>query len=258
MELKTVISSTLSVVFLIGTGMVAAQTAQPKSSNAEPSDKVIATTAVEKMSAYLRSLDRFSVQASVSVDEVLANDHKVQLSKSVEVVANPPSKLKARTSTMYSEREFYFDGKTFTLYTPELGFYASFDAPGTIGEVVEKAKSEFDVDMPLADLFYWGSSEADMAAVDEAIIVGVDKVNGISCNQFAFRQKDIDWQICIQRGDMPLPLKLVVTSKEEATQPQFVAVMQWDTAPLLEGVNYTFVPKKTDSKINFARVNAEK
>ena len=220
-------------------------------------ERAVAIEALGNMSAYLRSLDKFSVHAQVNIDEVLENGQKLQLTKSVEIKADPPSSLWAKTSTMYSERDFYFDGKTFTLYSPLLGFYASFDAPATIGEVVTRAQEQYGVEIPLADLFYWETDAGDVSAIDEARIVGIDRVDGISCNHFAFRQKEIDWQICIQRGDTPLPLKLVITSKLEEAQPQYVSVMKWDTAPALRNQSYTFAPGDGDSKISFGKVGAD-
>jgi hypothetical protein len=258
MNRKTAINLLLSAGLVAGSGMTLAAESETDMQKQAAAEKALAITALENMSEYLRSLDKFTVHAQVNIDEVLANGQKVQLIKSVEVTADPPSNLMVKSSTKYSERDFYFDGKTFTLYTPKLGVYASFDTSATIGEVVAKAADEYGVEMPLADLFYWGTESDDASAIDEAMIVGVGKIDGVSCNHFAFRQKEIDWQICIQRGDTPLPLKLVITSKEEAAQPQHVSVMKWDTAPSLTGQSYTFMPHDGDSKINFGKVDSDK
>lgn len=248
----------LSAGLAIGSGMVLAEKSETDLQQPAATEKAVAIEALGNMSAYLRSLDKFAVHANMNIDYVLENGQKVQLSKAVEINADPPSSMWAKSSAMYYEREFYFDGKTFTLYSPGLGFYASFDAPATIGEVVAKAQAEYDVEMPLADLFIWGTDAGAEAAIDEAMIIGVEKVDGVSCNHFAFRQSEIDWQICIQRGDTPLPLKLVITSKEEAAQPQHESVLKWDTAPALRGQSYTFAPRDGDSKISFGKVAADK
>lgn len=248
-----------SIHFLLSTGLLCSSNillANQKPETPIPSDSVITAQALTNMSDYLRSLDKFTVHSQINVDDVLPSGQKIQLSRSVTIKAEPPSSLWAKTSTMHNEREFFFDGKTFTIYTPKLGFYASFDAPGTIGETLNKAKQEFNVEMPLRDLFHWESDGAE--TIDEAMIIGVDKVNGISCNLFAIRQQEIDWQICIQRDDTPLPLKLVITSKKEESQPQYTAVLQWDTKPTLSKQSYTFAPSETDHKINFSKSDTNK
>ena len=248
----------LSSGLLFSSAMVFANevTAQEKASIAD--DKTIAFQALTNMSGYLRALDKFSVHAQLYTDKVMDNGRKIQLSKTAIIKANPPSSLWAKTSTMYTQREFFYDGKTFTLNSPLLGYYASFKAPDTIGKTLSKAHQEFGVEIPLTDVFLWGTDDDSIADIDEAIIVGIDKVNGISCNQFAFQEKDIDWQICIQRGDTPVPLKLVITSKLEPSQPQYMAILKWDTAPSLNDASYTFTPGSNDNKINFGKVKTEK
>jgi len=220
-------------------------------------DKTIAITALVNMSEYLRSLDKFSVQAHINTDDVLPSGQKIQLSKAVIVKSDPPSGLWAKSSSMHDEHEFFYDGKNFTIYSPQSHFYASFDAPDTVSKTVIKAGQEFNIQMPLSDLFYWGSSVESTDSIEEALIVGVDKVNGISCNHFAFRQQEIDWQICIQRGNTPLPLKLVIISKKEESHPQYTAVLKWDTAPVLNKQLFIFTPASTDNKINFSKADTK-
>ena len=221
-------------------------------------ERETALQAMHEMARYLRSLKKFTVNADVSFDEVLDNGQKVLLSKTVDIRAEMPSKLWAKTETLYSQREFYFDGKTFTLYTPHLGYFASVDLPMTTGQMVIKANQKYDIEFPIVDLFLWGTKADSSSDVDEAIIVGIDQVNGVKCNQFAFREQEIDWQICIQRDGIPLPLKLVITEKNVATQPQRILVLTWNTAPELSTQNYTFKAHEGDQKINFGKVKTDK
>jgi hypothetical protein len=39
----------------------------------------------------------------------------------------------------------------------------------------------------------------------------------------------VDWQLWIERGKTPLPRKLLITTVQESSQPQYVAVLKWDT-----------------------------
>ena len=236
-----------------------AQTVVQETNKEVSEERVTALQAMHNMSQYLRSLKKYTVNASVSFDEVLSDGQKVLLSKSVEIRAEMPYKLWAKSANHYSQREFFFNGDTFTLYTPNLGYYASFNMSttgklATIGQTIRKAKQEYDVEIPIADLFLWGTKADSSADVNEAIIVGIDQVNGVDCNHFAFRENDIDWQIFIQREGAPLPLKLVITEKNIAEQPQHITVLKWNTAPDLSSQNYTFTPKASDQKIKFGKV----
>jgi len=258
MTRKNVLSLLLSAGLISGCSAVIADKSASTAQQVITDDKALAIEAMNNMSTYLRTLKKFTVNVDSSSDEILANGQKVLINKTEEIKVERPSKLWAKSSTVYRQREFFFDGKTFTLYTPNLGYFASFEAPVTLGKLVTKAQQEFDIELPVADLFLWGTEADSIAGVDEATILGIDKVNGLSCNHFAFRQKDIDWQICIQRGDTPLPLKLVITEKNIETQPQYISVFKWDTAPDLSLQNYTFSPRERDHKINFGKVDADK
>lgn len=247
---KIVISALLLAVGLtLGSGMALGSEQVKKAEDSATADLSVAISALNLMSAHLRSLDSFIIEGSATSDEVLANGQKVQISRSLRIKADPPAKLWANSSNMYSNQEFFFDGKTFTISTPDLGYYASFDAPATIGEVVLKAKEKFNVDIPLSDLFLWGSTLDAATEMDEAIIVGVDQIHGIQCNQFAFRGQELDWQIWIQRDGRPLPLKLVITSKLEESQPQYAVVLKWNTEPTLGEQTFSFTPAENDKKI---------
>ncbi len=245
-------SNKIQISLLLAIGLVIGSVSYANEPTRLISDKELALKALNDMSGYLRTLDRLSIHANLYVDEILDSGQKIQKNRSLLITANPPSNLKAITSNTDNVREFYYDGKEFTIYTPQTGYYASFKAPETIPKLIEKATDNYDIEIPLSDLFLWGTKYDNSSEINEAILVGVEQVNGVSCNHFAFRQQNVDWQICIQRGDMPLPLKLVITSKLEETQPQYTAIIQWDTAPLLSNQYYTFIPRKGDQKINFA------
>ncbi len=245
-------SNKIRISLFLFTWLITASFSHAKEPESFISDKKLALNALNNMSGYLRALDKFSIQANLYIDNVIDNGQKIQKTTRLNITANLPSQLKATIAKTDSTRELYYNGKTFTIYTPQSGYYASFKAPKTIPQLIEKAADNYDIDIPLSDLFLWGSKYDNSSEINEAILVGIDQVNGVSCNHFAFRQKDVDWQVCIQRGDMPLPLKLVITSKLEETQPQYTAVMHWDTAPLLNNQSYTFIPRKSDKKISFA------
>ncbi len=214
--------------------------------------------ALDGMSRYLRSLDKFTIEADATYDEVLENGQKIQLSRSVHIKADMPSALWAKASSRYSNQEFFYNGKTFTISTPELGYYASFATSETVGKVIVAARDKYDIEMPLSDLFLWGSQHDTDRDVNEAFIVGVDTIQGTDCIQYAISGAEIDWQIWIPTGKTPLPLKMVITSREQTSQPQYSVVMHWNTAPTLQEDIFTFTPAEGAQKINFQTAMAAK
>lgn len=214
-------------------------------------EQALAFDALNRMGSYLRSLDGFKVQAVTSTDEVLTSGQKIQFDRSVELQAKKPAGLRVDVKTPYGNRSFYFDGKDFTLHTPANKFYATITVSGTNAEFIDAVQSETGANLPLVDLFRWEADGNAGGEIESAIVVGYGNVNGVQCEHYAFRQKEVDWQICIQKGETPLPLKLVITSKLEEEQPQHVSVMKWDTSSVPDGKAFTYAPQEGDTKITF-------
>ena len=59
--------------------------------------------------------------------------------------------------------------------------------------------------------------------------MGTGPVGGIDCDHLAFRNPRVDWQIWIQKGEQPLPLKYVITTKWVTGAPQYsLRLSEWD------------------------------
>ena len=173
-----------------------------------------------------------------------------------ELTVQTPNRFHFSTKIDEAHRDlqFFYDGKTFTIYGNTNKFYASAPAPATIRELLDVVEERYDINLPFRDLFVWGTDKADLAAIQSAIYIGPTKIDGVPCDHFAFRNVDVDWQIWIQQGDTPLPRKLVITTMDEEEHPQYVSNMNWNLSPKINNKLFTFVPSKDAHKIEFAVV----
>ena len=81
---------------------------------------------------------------------------------------------------------------------------------------------------------------------------GLHTVQGVDCHHLVFRQADIDWQIWIDAGLMPLPRKLLITYKDEPGFPRYTGLFSdWDLSPELGDSVFRFVPHEGDDEIEF-------
>lgn len=231
--------------------LAAAQTgaaAAPPEAAVDPAAKA----ALERMGAYLRTLQAFQTTVTSTREEVLDNGLKVQSEGSTNLVARRPDRLYARTTSDAQDRQFFFDGKQFTLWATRADLYATVPAPATIAELVTALEAKYDIELPLVDLFRWGTPEDTSAGIVAAIDLGPGTVDGTTCHHYAFRQEGIDWQIWIQEGDYPLPRKLVLTTTTDEARPQFVATYSWNLAPSMNDAAFTFDPPAYVHRIEFA------
>lgn len=210
--------------------------------------------AFERMGAFLRSLTSMHLTAQTTTDEVSDSGQKIKMSAVVDLFARRPDRLRVDIVGDRMRRELFYDGKTFTQYAPDLGYYAAFDAPPTIMEVIDKLEEHYGIELPLQDLFYWGTDKFDTSQVLSASDVGPSRVTGFDCEHFAFRQKDVDWQVWLAIGPQPFPLKFVVTTTTQKVQPEHAAVLWWDLSTNAPDATYQFVPPKGAHQIQFETV----
>ena len=225
---------TLAVIVLIFTSEGHAQQA----ATIDPE----AMAALQKMGAYLRSLTSFQVKAATTDEDVLDDGQRIQYAGEANILARMPDRLWAEVSNDRFQRMYLYDGSSFTLFARRLNLYATVPAPPTIGQLAEKLEERYGFSVPLVDLFRWGSSGWSPEGITGAFDVGPSVVAGTTCEHYAFRQDDIDWQIWIQRGDHPLPRRLVITTKTDEARPQHTAVFTWNLAPSFNEATFTFDP----------------
>jgi hypothetical protein len=147
---------------------------------------------------------------------------------------------------------YFFNGKTFTLFARDQGYYATVPAPATIRELADMLEKKFDIQLPLVDLFLWGDPSFTQPKITAAIDLGPSNVQDTTCEQYAFRQEGLDWQVWIQQGDFPLPRKLVLTTTTDEARPQHTVVLNWNVAPSYNEDAFTFDPPAGVRKIVFA------
>jgi hypothetical protein len=131
-----------------------------------------------------------------------------------------PDRLKVSVTTDNSEREFYYDGKTVTQFAPALGYYSVFEAAPTIAETFDLAEEKYDVELPLADLFYWGTDRSDVKSFTAAFASGETRIGGDTCSDYAYRSDVTDVQVWIRKHGDPLPCRLVIVTTDDAARPR--------------------------------------
>jgi hypothetical protein len=233
-----------------GQGPRAGATARPPVVPVEPIDTA-ATAALDRMAGYLRTLDSFQISGDLITEEVLEDGQKIQEAKEVDLVADRPGRLRLQVTNDRQQRLLLYDGKTFTVSAPRLKYYAQAPAPATIAELADVLEERFDLELPLVDLFRWGGTGSDFKALTGARVVGPSQIEGVTCMHYAFRQDGLDWQIWIQRGDFPLPRKIVLTTTTDEARPQHMAVYNWNLAPSFNDDAFAFVPPKEFKRISF-------
>jgi hypothetical protein len=219
-------------------------TAPPATSAVDPG----AIQALKDMGAYLQTLKRFEVTTDVSGERVLADGQKLQHTATANLYVVRPNKVRVRMVSARSERELIYDGKTATLFTPAQKSYSSVALVDTLDGLVDKLQQRYGIEVPLSDLFVWGTPAAPFDKIESAMNAGQDFIGEDLTDHYAFRQGNLDWQIWIETGTRPLPRKIVITNRSDEARPQSVSMIDWNLKPAFKDSIFSFVPPKGTTK----------
>ncbi|HEY5617355.1 MAG TPA: DUF2092 domain-containing protein [Vicinamibacterales bacterium] len=214
-------------------------------------DRAIVTLA--RMTDFLKMLNTFRISSESSRDEIVDTDMKVQKNASNVMSVRLPDRLHAHVRGDDRDLEFFYNGRTLTVFSHEKNYYASTPAPPTISRTLDATRARHGIVMPLADFIQMAAGEDFKQSIVGAGHIGTSRIDGVECDHLAIRQADVDWQVWIEKGATPLPRKLVITTKNQPTQPQYVATLEWDLSPGIDDSLFTFVPPPNAVRIMFAR-----
>jgi len=165
--------------------------------------------------------------------------------------------MRALMHSARSERQLFYDGKTVTLYTPAQKYYSTVEFSGTLGELIGRLKERYGVEVPLSDLFLWGTPAAPLEKIQSAMNAGQDYIDDDLSDHYAFRQANAYWQIWITTGSKPLPRKVVITNRADEARPQSVSLIDWNLKPAFKDAVFKFTPPKGATKIEIVPLKAK-
>lgn len=224
----------------------APQSAKPAAANPLPR-KIL-----QQACDFLKAAKQFSFQAEVTDDRVYSGGKKLQFAFDLVAYTQRPNKLRINAAGDLENKEFFFNGKTVTLYDKSRHVYAIMKAPATIAATMDQAAKEYGLRVALADLTGENAYALMTKGVKHALYVGEGLVRGVKCHHLAFDKANIQWQVWIEAGDKPLIRKLLITQKKLLASPQWTAYLKdWNFAPQLSDSLFDFTPPAGAKQIKF-------
>jgi hypothetical protein len=214
--------------------------------------EVEANQILEKSVSYLSGLPKFSLTAHSSIEAVLESGQKLQFDNVSLVAVKRPNKLYAVRLGDLVGQKFYYDGATLTLHDADNGVFATVAAPDTLDATLDFMRDSLDIIAPGADFIYSNAYELLMEDVESGFVVGPSAVEGVVCDHLAFSKPGTDFQVWVARGEQPLPMKLVITSRDVLSAPQFSVVLrEWNLEAELADEMFAFVQPEGAQAIEF-------
>lgn len=242
----------------LSTPFAYAQSAAPEPAPA-PASAVNAASiqALKDMGAHLQTLKRFKVSTELTGERVLADGQKLQHTAKADLDVVRPNMLRARMFSARAEREIFYDGKVATIFIPAQKAYSTVDFSENLGGLVTRLEQRYGVEIPLSDLFLWGTPAAPVDKIDSAMNAGQDFIGDDLCDHYAFRQGNYDWQLWITTGSKPLPRKLVITNRNDEARPQSVSLIDWNLKPTFKDTVFKFTPPKGATSVELRSLESK-
>lgn len=217
---------------------------------ADVNDK--ADEVLREVSTFLGSLNQFTYHVESSADEVLSTGQLIQLGHGGDIAVRRPDRIWAKTEGDTDNQQFFYDGKSVTLFNSVENVYATIDAPATIDTALDYSLKAFEIKAPLSSLIVSDMYARVSPSINTGNYLGLHRAQGVPCHHLAFSTDEVDWQIWVDAGDKPWPLKVVITSKRVAGAPQYTAYLSnWSTSETLDDSKFRFNAPKGAQKIEF-------
>ena len=174
---------------------------------------------LQKMCDFLNPSNSFTYKAEVADDQVYAGGKKLQYGIDMETFVRRPDRLRVNAEGDLVDKQFFFDGKTITLYDKDDNVYGVLEVPPDIESALEKASKDFGVRVALTDLASPNLCEHIGKRITHSLYVGLSKVRGVPCHHLSFDGDEAQLQVWIDAGDKPLPRKVVLTHEKRPALP---------------------------------------
>ena len=221
-------------------------------------DEMTARTQFKAMSDYMAAQTSISFSFDTNFEIVTKDQQKLDLASSGTVVLDRPDKLRVTRHGGFANVEAIFDGKTLWLLGKNANVYGQVDVPGTIDNLVDVLRDKYNRPIPAADLLVSNPYNELMPLVTDVKDLGSGVIGGIECDHFAFRTKEVDWQIWIAQGARPYPCQYVITSKDVADAPQYsITIRDWKTGSEVASNDFTFTAQTGARKLNLEELDTD-
>ena len=118
-------------------------------------------------------------------------------------------------------RVFYYNGKTFLLYSYDKNQYATAPAEISIIELIDSLSSYFGVEFPGADIFYPDFVDDLLETSNNLVFLGITAIGDKECYHIAGSKDDMTYQLWVTDDEYPLPVKLSINYILKPGNPRY-------------------------------------
>jgi len=202
------------IAFILFTSAAAALPIDEKEPIFNSSVEDSALSLLKRSLNFLANQKQFGFTAELGFDTVQDDGQKIEFGARSRVIIQRPDRIWAESHKRNGQkRQLIYDGKEISFFSERENTYAIKPKTGTLDDL--------GVRVPLVQMGYSNFTEIIMEKFDTGFKVGESTVAGILCDHLTFRNDQIDFQIWVRKSGDPLPVRWIITYKNDKGQPQF-------------------------------------
>jgi hypothetical protein len=219
---------------------------------AESQKDAKALDVLNRMAAYTGSMDQLIIKGEIFADARLDAGLLVSNPSEITIKIDRPDSLYIEKFDGLHSKKIYIHNGKLTVFNSERNFYARAKVPKNIQDAMQYAMEEFELDTPLAELFFADSAVALITEQDTLLyLTDKSRISGVDCHHIAVRGAEIDLQLWVEEGDSPAPRKMIMTMKWEGGSPRQTALMEWTSTSDLDPKVFDFEAPEGAQEIRF-------
>lgn len=204
------------------------------------------------MGDYLKQSDQFTFRVEELYDVRLEVGAKLQLRRVADVAVVRPDRLYAHSRGDISEERLWLANGRLTMLDVRRAAYATAEVPASIDGALDRLANHYGLTISLADIVYADPYSIMIENVQKGLYLGKHSVRGQSAHHLLFVQDDIDWQVWVADGFVPVPMKVVLTFKKADGHPRLVAwLTDWEFSSRLPASLFDFAAPSWANEMKF-------
>jgi len=181
----------------------------------------IAVAILDSMSDKISVLETCSFKFDSEFDISNSEYGLITHTESGNIYLKGPDKLCIERKGDRGHRKFFYDGKTYSLYSFDKNQFASAPATISIIELVDSLSSYYGVEVPGIDVFYPDFVDNILETSNNLVFLGIVMIEDTECYHVAGAADDMTFQFWIKTQPPGLPVKMSIVYINKPEKPRY-------------------------------------
>ena len=179
---------------------------------------------LERAAAKIRDSQSLSVTAHSGFEVLQESGEMIEFGNSWTATIQRPNRARMESQRRDGVRtQIFMDGNDLWMYSPGDDVWGTEPQVGDIDASFKHLISELGVSTPLANLFSDEFGASLHKGLTSCYLIGDSTIAGHLCHHVAVRNDYVDYQVWIDKGELPLLRRLVINYREEEGRPEYWA-----------------------------------